>query len=49
MLLGFFQVLVTFTSGFLINRLGRRPMMLIGIAIFSIALITAFIVTQFLE
>jgi MFS family permease len=38
MLLGFFQVLTTLLGGFLINRFGRRPLMLIGhgIVVFSL-------------
>jgi MFS family permease len=43
--LGFFQVLVTFISGFFINKFGRRPMMLVGMAIVSITLLAGFFIT----
>jgi MFS family permease len=49
LVLGFFQVFVTFTSGFLINKFGRRPMMLLGLAVLTIALLTGFFVTQFID
>jgi MFS family permease len=41
-----FQVVVTLGSGFLINRFGRRPMMLIGEGIVVVALFLGFIVTS---
>jgi MFS transporter, SP family, xylose:H+ symportor len=49
MMLGFFQVLITVTSGFFINRFGRRPMMLVGMGVLTVALIIGFFVTQFIE
>jgi MFS family permease len=47
--LGFFQVLSTFISGFLINRYGRRPMMLLGQAIIVLSLLFCGVVTMAVE
>ncbi len=47
--LGLFQVLITFASGFFINKFGRRPMMLIGQTIIVISLLVCAIVTLAVE
>jgi MFS family permease len=45
MILGFFQFFVTFISGFIINKVGRRPMMLCGMGIVLISLLLGFLIT----
>lgn len=45
MILGFFQFFVTLLSGFVINRVGRRPMMLIGMTIILISLLSGFFIS----
>lgn len=49
LILGFFQVVVTFISGFFINRFGRRPMMLIGEIIIVASLLACLLMTMLVE
>ncbi len=49
LILGFFQVIVTFISGFFINKYGRRPMMLIGQSIIVASLFGCVCATYFIE
>ena len=48
-ILGLFQFIVTFASGFFINRLGKRPMMLFGMVIILVALLLGFLITFFID
>lgn len=49
LMLGIFQIVVTLVSGFLINKFGRRPLMLIGHSIVVLSLICAFMSTYLFE
>lgn len=49
LLLGFFQVVVTCSSGFLISKFGRRPIMLIGMGIIILALLAGFFITLLVD
>ncbi len=41
--LGLFQILVTFISGFLINKFGRKRLMVIGESIVTLSLVMGYI------
>lgn len=41
--------MVTFISGFFINKFGRRPLMLIGLAIVCVSLFAGFFITFFID
>lgn len=45
LILGFFQVAITLMGGFLINKFGRRPMMLTGFTIIVLSLLASIVVT----
>ena len=47
--LGFFQFFVTIIGGFLINRFGRRLLMLSGLGVIIISLLIGLIITFFIE
>ena len=47
--MGLLQVVVTFFSGFMINKYGRRSLMLIGSSIVCFSLISAFFCDAFLS
>lgn len=49
MMLGFFQVICTIIGGLLVNRFGRRPLMLTGMTIIFLSLFTGAIVTNLVE
>lgn len=49
MLLGVFQVICTILGGFLVNRFGRRPLMLTGMIIIFLSLFTGAVVTNLVE
>jgi MFS family permease len=46
LILGIFQVFTTLASGCLINRYGRRPLMMIGHTIVIVSLLLGFLVTS---
>lgn len=49
MMLGFFQVICTVVGGILVNKFGRRPLMLIGMTIIFLSLFTGAMVAYFVE